>query len=472
MFGKNAATPDKGNESRIAELEKQVADLKAKLEISEAELEAVNNSTHLGIWKCLYDEEGNQEVLYTDEFRRMLGYSREEFPDSFDTLGKLIHPDDTDLAFGAYGKAASDRSGRAKYDIDYRILTRSGEYKWFHAAGECLRYPNGNPREFIGTFSDIDERKKNEEIFEHDSRRQKAVELMMLEGSWSMDLTKYAIDDINSPMVYSDQFKRILGFTPNSAEFPDIMESWITRIHPDDVSTASAQMGKQLADPSGATVFDMEYRIRHKDGHYVWVRASSYVVWSYDNVPLMAAGTILDISAEKENRKKFEEEMEPNIEALRSGVADIAGNVEKATQQMEDVTRRQEEVTESAKTIELAVADSMEIIGSIQSIANQTNLLSLNASIEAARAGEAGRGFAVVATEVQTLSKSTKETTNHISEKLTNVNESVKDILNRINEISESIAVENEEMKTINSTVEDLHSAADEIAQMAGTLYK
>ena len=472
MFGKKAIVSDKGNESRVAELEKQIADLKTKLEVSETELEAVNTSTHLGIWKCFYDEEGNQEVIYTDEFRRMLGYSKEEFPDSIETLGKIIHPDDMDLAFGAYGKAASDKSGRSKYDIDYRILAKSGEYEWFHAAGECLRYPNGNPKEFIGTFSDIDEQKKNEAVFEHDSRRQQAVELMMLEGSWSMDLTRYAIDDINSPMVYSDQFKKILGFTPHSAEFPDVMGSWITRIHPDDVSLASEQMGKQLADPSGATVFDMEYRIKHKDGHYVWVRASSYVVWSYDNVPLMAAGTILDISGEKENRQKFEEEMEPNIEALRSGVADIAGNVEKATQQMEDVTRRQEEVTESAKTIELAVADSMEIIGSIQSIANQTNLLSLNASIEAARAGEAGRGFAVVATEVQTLSKSTKDTTNHISEKLTNVNESVKDILNRINEISESIAVENEEMKTINATVEDLHLAANEIAQMAGTLYQ
>ena len=472
MFGKNAINPDKGNESRVAELEKQVAELKAKLEISETELEAVNTSTHLGIWKCFYDEAGNQTVVYTDEFRRMLGFSREELPDTLDSLGSIIHPDDTDLAFGAYAKAAGDKSGRSKYDIEYRIKTKSGDYKWFHAAGECLRYPNGNPKEFIGTFSDIDEQRKNEAIFEHDSRRQHAVELMMLEGSWSMDLTKYAIDDINSPMVYSDQFKKILGFTPHSAEFPDIMQSWITRIHPDDVGPASEAMGKQLADPTGTTVFDMEYRIKHKDGHYVWVRASSYVVWSYDNVPLMAAGTILDISGEKENRKKFEEEMEPNIEALRNGVADIAGNVEKATQQMEDVTRRQEEVMESAKTIELAVADSMEIIGSIQSIANQTNLLSLNASIEAARAGEAGKGFAVVATEVQTLSKSTKETTNHISDKLTNVNESVKDILNRINEISDSIAVENEEMKTINATVEDLHSAANEIANMAGTLYK
>ena len=57
------------------------------------------------------------------------------------------------------------------------------------------------------------------------------------------------------------------------------MNAWIVRIYPDDVSMASEAMAKQLADPTGATVFDMEYRIKHKDGHWVWVRASSYVVW-------------------------------------------------------------------------------------------------------------------------------------------------------------------------------------------------
>jgi PAS domain S-box-containing protein len=273
-------------------------------------------------------------------------------------------------------------------------------------------------------------------------------------------------------MVYSDQFKKILGYEPNSPEFPDVMGTWITKIHPDDVPVASAAIQKQLQDYTGQTVFDMEYRVQHKSGEYVWVRASSYVVWSRDRKPLMAAGTILDISKQKKNQLQFEEEMEPNIESLRAGIAEIAANVEKATHQMQDVSVRQEEVTEAANTIENAVSASMEIIGSIQSITSQTNLLSLNASIEAARAGDAGRGFAVVASEVQSLSNSTKETTEHISEKLTNVNESVKDILNKIKQISKSIAEESEEMCTINATVEELHAAADEIAQMAESLYQ
>ena len=92
---------------------------------------------------------------------------------------------------------------------------------------------------------------------EVNQRRQDAVDIMMLEGTWSMDLSKYAIDDPKSPMVFNNQFKEILGFGGSHAyEFQDIMESWITRIHPDDVSMASAKMGEQLSDPSGKVVFD------------------------------------------------------------------------------------------------------------------------------------------------------------------------------------------------------------------------
>ena len=465
-------------DNRIRELEAQNAALKEEAEKYRQEadrnyrmLQSVNNSTHLSIWVTYFDEKGNPTGLhFSDEMRRCLGYSKTELQDTVESLTMIIYPEDRDRVTKAYQRAIVDRN--AKYDVDYRLRTKRGEYRMFHAAGECVRRANGTPEFFIGTFMDIQDQIDTRADLEVNQRRAKAVEMMMLEGSWSMDLTKYAIDDPSSPMVFSPQFKKILGYT-GSRDFPDIMSSWITKMHPDDVAGASAAMGKQLSDPSGKTVFDMEYRMKHSDGEYRWVRASSTVVWSPNrHTPLMAAGTILDITEEKQNRLRFREEMAPRIESLRDGISNIAANVKSAAEQMQNVTTQQSEIVDSAKKIGASVDASMNIISSIKSIADQTNLLSLNASIEAARAGDAGRGFAVVATEVQNLSASSKQTTEHISSILGEMNASIKDMLGKISEISESVSMENDEMEKINETVEKLRDFAEEIGSMVSTLYK
>lgn len=468
MFGKKTPIKDE-RDTLIAQLKEELELYKQEADKNYSMLESINNSTHLSVWYTMFDETGNiSEVRFTDEMRRVLGYSRSELVDNIEFFSKIIHPDDVERVFAAYNAAVADKN--AVYDVDYRLLMKSGEYRLSHAAGECVRHPDGSPYFFIGTFTDIQEQTETKAMLELNERRQKAVDLMLLEGSWSIDLEKYPADDPKTPMVFSRQFKEILGYPEVSPDFPDIVQSYFSSIHPDDVEKASSTLAKYMANPNGPSIFDTEYRMLHRNGNYLWVRAKNSVVWSRDRKkPIMVAGTILDITEEKSNQLKFKNEMAPSIESLRTGIKEIAKTVDLAASQMNEVASRQEEVAKSAQIIEQAVDSSMEIINSIQSIANQTNLLSLNASIEAARAGEAGRGFAVVATEVQNLSNSTKETTGHISEILTNMNSAVKEILEKINLISESIAVENEEMSSIDSTIDELHKAANDIAEMANS---
>jgi len=101
----------------------------------------------------------------------------------------------------------------------------------------------------------------------------------------------------------------------------------------------------------------------------------------------------------------------------------------------------------------------------IQEIAEQTNLLALNATIEAARAGEAGKGFAVVASEVKDLANQTAKATGEISDHVNRVQEETKTAAEAMTGIANKIGEINQVTSAVSAAVEEQSSATQEVSR-------
>lgn len=259
-----------------------------------------------------------------------------------------------------------------------------------------------------------------------------------------------------------------------------------------------------LADPNnmphrakiklGTEILDLNVAaIRDKSGYYIGPMLS----WSVITAQETLSNNVLDISkivsessgevqrtaqtlaaaaeeasAQATSVAAASEEASTNVQTVASAAEEMTASIKEISSQ---ITRSSQTATEAVqkaertnKTVEQLHQASTEIgnvVNLINDIAEQTNLLALNATIEAARAGEAGKGFAVVASEVKSLAAQTAKATDEIREQIQSMQSTTTEAVSAIGAIRETIAAISDATNSIAAAIEEQTATTAEISR-------
>lgn len=143
------------------------------LRSSQEKLRQALHASGIGLWD--WNTETN-EVVFSEEGKRQLGYEQTELSNSFETWESLLHPDDHDRAIAYMQGYVRQRQG--EYRQEFRLRHKDGTYRWIEARASFVTEADGSQIRLLGSHTDITDRKRMEEtIRESEDRYRTLVEL-------------------------------------------------------------------------------------------------------------------------------------------------------------------------------------------------------------------------------------------------------------------------------------------------------
>ncbi len=243
-----------------------------KLIRSESELKRAQQITHVGSW---YLDIVTNEVSWTEELYKMYGFDPSLPPPPYTEHQKLFAPESWEILSASL---ANTRATGIPYELELKTLRIDGSNGWMWVRGEAIKDNNGKIIGLWGAAQDITERKHVESALEIGG---------MSWWEWDYELNVVKTGEAKYAM---------LGYTKE--EIGNGFEAWTNYIHPEDYPKAMSAMRTHLEGKKDH--YFVEYRIKHKNGDYLWYRDKGGVVSRTESgKPKLLVGIVINITNEK-----------------------------------------------------------------------------------------------------------------------------------------------------------------------------
>lgn len=214
---------------------------------------------------------------------RMLGYTPEELMQL--TFQEITHPDDL-FADLEQAKRLVKKEIES-YTMEKRYFTKNGEAIWINLNGSAVWNEDGSLRYFIAQVENINPRKVAFQALSEQKSRFENVIAGTNSGTWEWNVQ-------TGKTVFNKTWAEIVGYQLEELE-PTTIETWGRFVHPDDLEKSNLALQKCFSGE--VPYYQAECRMRHRDGHWVWILDRGKVMtWTEDGKPELMFGTHLDIT--------------------------------------------------------------------------------------------------------------------------------------------------------------------------------
>lgn len=259
------------------------------------------------------------------------GYSSREFDADPFLWYRMIYSEDRPTV-----TAQADRilNGETPPPLEHRIIHKNGSIRWIRNTPVPHKNTLSRLIAYDGLVSDITERKRAELALRQSEERLALVIQGSSDGVWDWDLT-------TNEVYFSTRWKGMLGYDDH--EVQNRFSAWEQLLHPDDRERAHARLQAYL---SGQTpTYELEHRLRDKDGSYRWILARGVALRDAQGKPVRMAGSHVDLT----ERKQSEERLERAYAELSQNEAALKTALQKLKTANEDLQTTQLQLIQAAK---------------------------------------------------------------------------------------------------------------------------